>query len=271
LAASVRVTYVAKEEDESVISIDLTGKIAVITGASGELGRVMARTLADAGAHVVIHYFRGADRAQALVEELRARGTGATAVQADVTQEASVRTLHEIVVREVGDADVIVNNAVIQYPWKPVLEQPDEDFESQFRSCVMHNVYMVRAFAPAMIKKRWGRVIAINTECAIQCSPTQGAYASAKRALDGLVRVLAKELGPHQIAVNQVAPGWTISDRYRREGTERQPEYEAGVPLGHRGTDQDVANAVAFLASDLAGFITGAYLPVCGGHVLPGL
>jgi 3-oxoacyl-[acyl-carrier protein] reductase len=231
----------------------------------------MARTLADAGADVVIHYFRGADRAQALVEELRRRGTRATAVEADVTQAASVRALHEIVVREVGDADVIVNNAVIQYPWKPVLEQPDEDFESQFRSCVMHNVYMVRAFAPAMIKQRWGRVIAINTECAIQCSPTQGAYASAKRALDGLVRVLAKELGPHQITVNQVAPGWTISDRYRREGTERQPEYEAGVPLGHRGTDQDVANAVAFLASDLAAFITGAYLPVCGGNVMPGL
>ena len=254
-----------------MIAIDLTGKVAVITGASGELGRVMARTLAAAGAAVVVHYFRGADRAQALVDELRARGARATAVAADVTQEASVRALRELVVRELGDADIIVNNAVIQYRWQPVLEQPDEDFESQFRSCVMHSVYLVRAFAPAMIKKRWGRVVAINTECAIQCSPTQGAYASAKRGLDGLVRVLAKELGSHQITVNQVAPGWTISERYRREGTERQPEYDAGVPLGHRGTDQDVANAVAFLASDLAGFITGAYLPVCGGNVMPGL
>jgi 3-oxoacyl-[acyl-carrier protein] reductase len=259
------------DEDDAVIAIDLTGKLAVITGASGELGRVMTRTLAEAGAAVVVHYFRGADRAQALAEELRARGARATAVGADVTQEASVRALHELVVRDMGDADIIVNNAVIQYRWQPVLEQPNEDFESQFRSSIMHNVYMVRAFAPAMIKKRWGRVIALNTECAIQCSPTQGAYASAKRGLDGLVRVLAKELGPHQITVNQVAPGWTISERYRKEGTERQPEYEASVPLGHRGTDQDVANAVAFLASDLAGFVTGAYLPVCGGNVMPGL
>jgi 3-oxoacyl-[acyl-carrier protein] reductase len=231
----------------------------------------MATTLASAGARVVVHYFHGADRAESLVEELRSRGASAMAVQADITRADSVRALHEAVVREVGDADVIVNNAVVQYPWKPVVDQPDEDFESQFRSCVMHNVYMVRAFAPAMIEKRWGRVIAINTECAIQCAPTQGAYSSAKRALDGLVRVLAKELGPHQITVNQVAPGWTVSDRYRTTGTERQPEYEAGVPLRRRGTDQDVANAVAFLASDLAGFITGAYVPVCGGNVMPGL
>ncbi len=254
-----------------MISIDLTGKLALVTGASGELGRVMARTLAAAGAEVVIHYFHGAERADALAKELRAHGRRASIVQADVTDPTSVRALHQAVVRQVGDADVIVNNAVIQYPWKPILEQPDEDFESQFRSCVMHNVLMARAFAPAMIKKGWGRVIAINTECAGQCSPGQGASASAKRALDGVVRVLAKELGPHQITVNQVAPGWMVSERYRANGTERQPQYEAGIPLRHRGSDQDVANVVAFLASDLAGFITGAYVPVCGGNVMPGL
>src|SRR5512140_2391788 len=146
-----------KAEDHPVIAIDLTGKLAVITGASGELGRVMARTLAEAGAAIVVHYFRGADRAEALARELRGRGTRAMAAEADVTEEPSVRAMHELVVRELGEADSIVNNAVIQYRWQPVLEQPDADFESQFRSCVMHNVYMVRAFAPAMVKKRWGR------------------------------------------------------------------------------------------------------------------
>jgi 3-oxoacyl-[acyl-carrier protein] reductase len=83
--------------------------------------------------------------------------------------------------------------------------------------------------------------------------------------------VLAKELGPHQITVNQVAPGWTISDRDRAAGTERQPKYEKTVPLGRRGEDQDIGNAVAFLASDLARFISGAYLPVCGGRVMAGI
>ena len=87
--------------------------------------------------------------------------------------------------------------------------------------------------------------------------------------MDGIFRVMARELGPHRVTVNQVAPGWMISDKYRTEGTESQPDYEATVPLGRRGTDQDVANMVAFLASDLADFITGAFIPVCGGNVMP--
>jgi 3-oxoacyl-[acyl-carrier protein] reductase len=177
--------------------------------------------------------------------------------------------MRNVVEGKLGPADIIVDNAVIQYDWKPLLEQPLEDFESQFRSCVMHNVHMVKAFAPAMVDKGWGRVIGINTECAMQCFETQSAYASAKRGMDGVYRVLARELGSHGITVNQVAPGWVISDRVRAEGTERQPDYEATVPLRRRGSDQDVANAVAFLASDLAEYITGAVIPVCGGNVMP--
>jgi len=164
-----------------------------------------------------------------------------------------------------------VNNAVIQYPWQPVLDQSVNDYTSQFESCVLHNLHMVKAFVPAMIERRFGRVIGINTECAMQCFETQSAYAAGKRGMDGLLRVLAKEIGRHRITVNQVAPGWMVSDKYRSAGTERQPDYEQSVPLRRRGTDQDVANAVLFLASDLADFITGAYLPVCGGNVMPGI
>jgi 3-oxoacyl-[acyl-carrier protein] reductase len=254
-----------------VIPIDLSGHVAVVTGASGELGRVIAKTLVEAGAAVAVHYHHGAERARTLVEELTGRGGRAFCVQADVTHEPSVMALRDCVHRELGDADILVNNAVVQYPWKSVLDQPDEDFESQFRSCVMHTVYMARAFAPAMVRRRWGRIIAINTECAMQCFASQGAYASAKRGLDGVVRVLARELGPHQITVNQVAPGWMVSDKYRQTGTERQPGYESQVPLRHRGSDQDVANMVTFLASELAAFTTGAYVPVSGGNVMPGI
>jgi 3-oxoacyl-[acyl-carrier protein] reductase len=89
--------------------------------------------------------------------------------------------------------------------------------------------------------------------------------------MDGVLRVLAREVGEHQITVNQVAPGWTISDRDRRKGTERNAEYEKKVPLRRRGTDQEVANVVAFLASDLASYVTGAYIPVCGGTVMPAI
>ena len=250
-------------------NIDLEGLVCVVTGASGELGRVISRTLGAAGAKVALHYFNGEKRAEALHEELQSHGVAAMTVQADVTEMESVVAMHKAVEAEFGPADIIVDNAVIQYTWVPVLEQSLEDFESQFRSCVMHNVHMVKAFAPGMIAGGWGRVIGINTECAMQCFETQAAYASAKRGMDGLYRVLARELGPHGITVNQVAPGWMISDQVRADGAESQPGYEAKVLLNRRGTDQDVANAVAFLASDLAEFITGAFIPVCGGSVLP--
>jgi 3-oxoacyl-[acyl-carrier protein] reductase len=251
------------------VKIDLEGHVCVVTGASGDLGRVIARTLGSAGAAVALHYFRGAERARNLLEELRSVGVSAMAVEADVTDMTSVEVMREAIAAALGPADIIVGNAVIQYEWKPLLEQPLEDFESQFRSCVLHNVHLVKAFAPAMIAKGWGRVIGINTECSMQCFETQSAYASAKRGMDGISRVLARELGPHGITVNQVAPGWMISDRVRADGSESQPDYEAAVPLRRRGSDRDVANAVAFLASDLAAFITGAYIPVCGGNVMP--
>jgi 3-oxoacyl-[acyl-carrier protein] reductase len=249
--------------------IDLSSKIALVTGASGELGRVMARTLAKCGADVAVHYLKSADKAAAVCDEIKALGRRTIAVQADVTDEKSVFRMRDEVAAKLGKPLIIVNNAVIQYTWVSVLEQNVADYESQFRSCVLHNVLMAKAFVPAMVEKRWGRVIAINTECAMQNFPSQSAYVSGKRGMDGVLRVLAKEVGVHQVTVNQVAPGWMISDRHRDEGTERQEKYESTVPLRRRGTDQNIADAVAFLASDLAEFITGAYIPVCGGNVMP--
>ena len=252
------------------MKIDLTGRVAVVTGGSGELGRVMVRTLAKCGASVAINYMKSKEKAELIRRDAETLGVRAMTVQADITDAKSIAEMQKAVTRTLGDADIIVNNAVIQiHPWQSVLDESLEDFESQFRSCVLHNVLMAKAFTPAMIKKRWGRVIGISTECAMQCTPTQGAYASAKRGMDGVLRVLAREIGQHNITVNQVAPGWTISDRDRAAGTERQENYDKNVPLRRRGTDQDIANAVAFLASDLAAYITGVYLPVCGGDVMP--
>jgi 3-oxoacyl-[acyl-carrier protein] reductase len=230
---------------------------------------VIARTLLDCGASVAVHYHRDRDRAEALCREAGDRGARAIAVQGDITVAADVARLGEEIRARLGDPRIVVANAVIQYPWRSVLEQDLADYEGQFRSSVLQSVLLAKAFVPAMIRAGGGRFIAVSTECIGQALPTQSAYVAGKRGMDGVLRVLAREVGEHGITVNQVAPGWTVSERDRREGTERQPEYERGVPLRRRGEDQEVANAVAFLASDLAGFITGAILPVCGGSVMP--
>jgi 3-oxoacyl-[acyl-carrier protein] reductase len=255
-----------------MLHIDLSGKIAVVTGGSGELGRVLVRTLARCGAAVAIHYFRNEENARVLCEELTSFGVRGMTVQADVTQPASVHAMRDAIVHRLGRPHILVNNAVIQYhPWTTVIAQPIEAYESQFRSSVVQNVLMAQAFVPAMIRNPSGRFIAISTECAMQNLPGQSAYVAGKRGMDGVLRVLAREIGPHQITVNQVAPGWTITERVRREGTQRQDAYEAAVPLKRRGADQEIAHVVAFLASDLASYITGAYIPVCGGNVMPAI
>ena len=255
-----------------MLTLDLTGKVAVVTGATGQLGRVMARTLAGCGADIALHYHKNADKAAELKAEIEGMGRRAVAVQADVCDKNSVLALRDAVTAALGAAQIIVNNAVSPSPWTSVLEQSVESYETQFQSSVLHNVLMAQAFVPGMIEAgQGGRVIGINTECAMQNAPTQSAYVSGKRGMDGVLRVLAKEIGAHGITVNQVAPGWTISDNDRASGSEVQPDYNKSVPLGRRGTDQEIANVVAFLASDLSSYITGAYLPVCGGNVMPAI
>ncbi len=253
-----------------MISIDLSGKTALITGATGQLGRVMAQTLARAGANLILHYHSNGEKAEMLANEVRTMGVSCYTESADVGELPAVLTMRDRIAQNFTLPDILVNNAVIQYqPWTSVLEQNIQDYESQFRSCVLQNVNMAKAFLPAMQEKGSGRIIGINTECAMQNFPGQSAYVAGKRGMDGVLRVLAKEAGPFGITVNQVAPGWTISERDRRNHTERQEEREKKIPLRRRGTDQEVANVVLFLSSELSSYITGAYIPVCGGNVMP--
>ena len=254
-----------------MLRIDLTNQIALVTGASGELGSVIARTLAECGADVVLHYCRNAAKAERAAEAVRNAGRRALVVQCDVTDLGDVLRMQQEIREQLGSVSLLVANAVIQYEWKSVLEQPLADFQTQFASCAMQTVHLTKAFVPDMIEKKYGRIVAINTECAAMADPNNAAYTAGKRALDGIVRCLAKEVGCHGITVNQVAPGWTISERDRINHTESAPEYERTVPLRRRGTDQEIANMTAFLLSDLASFTTGAYIPVSGGRVMPAI
>lgn len=252
-----------------MLAIDLTDRTALVTGATSELGRVMVRALAEAGANLAIHYHGNRGKAEELAAACQAAGRAAAIFQADITVQADVEAMREAVASQLGEPDIVVTNAVIQYQWTSVLEQAEADYESQFRSCVMQNVLMAKAFVPAMKARGWGRFIGINTECTMQCSKSQSAYIAGKAGMDRVLRVLAREVGEHGITVNQVAPGWTLSENRTAEGTPRW--YMDGVPLKRRGTDREIANVVAFLASDLASFITGAYIPVCGGNVMPAI
>ncbi len=250
-----------------MLTLDLTGRIALVTGGSGELGRVICRTLADCGAKIAVHYNSNPAKAEQVVNDITAAGGTACAVQADLTVESAVQAMAASIAATLGSPDIVVANAVVQYQWTSILEQSITDFDGQYRSCVVQAVLLAKAFAPAMQQRKHGRIIGISTECAVQCNPNQGAYVAGKRGMDGVYRVLTNELGPSGITVNQVAPGWMISDKYRGTPDEEQPGYAAGIPLRRRGHDRDVAQAVAFLASEQASFISGAWLPVNGGHV----
>ena len=256
-------------------SIDLTNKVAVVTGGAGQLGRAMVRGLAECGANVMICYYSQADFANELKNEVQDKyGIRALSVKVDVTEMDSILAMKEFVNKELGVVDIIVNNAMILHEWKTILEQDKEAYESQFKSSVLHGVFMAQAFVPDMKKQRYGRVIGINTECTMQMLPYQSAYVSGKRGMDGIYKILAKEIGEYNITVNQVAPGWTISENTGEvNGTEKSNKqdypYISTVPLKGRPTDTDIANCVCFLASDLAKFISGVYLPVCGGNIMP--
>ncbi len=253
------------------MEIDLRGKKALVTGGSGGLGRTIVRTLAECGADVAVHYNSDSHSAETLVNELNTLGRKSAAFRCDITDLKSVEQMKENVEKSFGLPDILVVNAVIQYGWKPLLEQDIKDYYSQYESCVMQMVYLAKMFVPHMKEQHYGRIVVMNTECAIMAEPTCSAYTAAKRGLDGIVRVLAKEVGADGITINQIAPGWTITDKERASGVNEAPEYVASVPLARRGTDRDIANMAAFLASDLAAFTTGAFIPVAGGRVMPAI
>lgn len=250
------------------LEIDCSGKTALVTGASGNLGGTMAKTLAQAGANVALHYFSNAQPLEQVQADIEALGQKACLVQGDVSKPDDIKQMKETISKELGSVDILVLNAVSQiFPWKTVLEETEERYINQFNSCSLQALHMCQAFVPEMCSRGWGRVIGISTECIMQLYPTQSAYVSAKRGSDGLLRVLASEVGEQGVTVNQVAPGW-IDTGKEHETKEFEKEYvEKNSVMGRRASDQDVANTVTYLASDLARSMTGSWIPVSCGSV----
>jgi 3-oxoacyl-[acyl-carrier protein] reductase len=250
------------------LSIDLSRKVVLVTGATGELGRPMARTFATCGAKVAIHARTAREAAERLHSELTEAGHTACIVSGDISDLSAVSAMRKEIEATLGPVDIVVNNAVTWFEERPIVDQCADQFDRVFRSSVLQAWATAKVFSEPMIARRQGRFISLSTEVMSQALLNRAPYSAAKCAMDGMMRSLARELGEHGITVNQVAPGWVISDKDRKDRDEVQPQYERSVPLRRRGYDQDVANVIVFLASDLASFVTGVRIPVCGGNIM---
>lgn len=240
-------------------------RVVLVTGASRGLGAVIARRLAGDGWTVAVNYRSDADRAERVVDDIRRAGGAAAAYPADVTDEAAVEELVDRVGSELGPVLGMVANATGPQPNALLAELTWPAYLDQFRFFVKSPTLLAQAVLPAMKAHRFGRVILIGSDMVDRAKPGASAYAAAKAAEAELVKIWARELGPHRITVNLVAPGWIPVERHVGADTSA---YRADVPLGRMGTPDDIAALVAYLASDAAGFVTAQRISVNGGHTI---
>jgi len=228
----------------------------------------MARKLAADGWPVAVNYRSDAEGADRVVTDIRERGGTAEALAADVTDEAAVTELLERTAELLGPVEVLVLNATGPQPAVPVEDLTWEAHLDQLRFFVKSPTLLMRAALPGMRARSRGRVIQIGSDMFERALPGMSAYVAAKGAQLGLTRSWARELGPHGITVNIVAPGWMPVERHAAATEDDLRAYTAEVPLNRMGTPGDVAATVSFLASGAAGFITGERITVNGGHTI---
>lgn len=241
--------------------------IVLITGASRGIGAACARAFAQSGYNVVIHYHQNGELARALSEELSAFGTEVMTVQADVRDSGEVSSMIDSVYERFGFIDVLVNNAGVSLV-KLLTDTTDEEWEDLI-SANLSSVYRcVKAVLPSMIREHRGCIVNIASMWGEVGASCEAAYSASKAGVIGLTKALAKELGPSKIRVNAVSPGVIMTDMMSSFGDEEITALKDETPLGELGTPEDVAEAVLYLASEKAKFITGQVLSVNGGMVI---
>jgi 3-oxoacyl-[acyl-carrier protein] reductase len=242
-------------------------RVALITGAGRGLGAGIARALAGEGYAVVVNDLPTSVGAPEVVADIRAAGGTAVLAVGDAADADDVQRMVADVGVQLGSVDVFVANA--SGP-QPVIELPDltwRDVERHLELFVRSPMLITQAVLPGMRASGRGRIVLIGSDLVERAVPGWSAYASAKAAMIGLTRTWARELGPHGITVNLVAPGWIPVERHSESSAQERDAYQAEVPLGRLGTPADVAAVVAFLVSDAASFVTGQRITVNGGHI----
>ncbi|SFA95513.1 3-oxoacyl-[acyl-carrier-protein] reductase [Selenomonas ruminantium] len=245
----------------------LDGKVALVTGASRGIGRAIALKLAAEGAKVAINYAGNTAKAEEVKAEIEKNGGEAILVQADVADSAAVEAMVNATVEAFGQIDILVNNAGITRDGL-MMRMKDEDFDAVINTNLKGVFYCTKLVSKLMMKKRSGRIINMASVVGLMGNAGQTNYAAAKAGVIGFSKSAAKELAARGITVNMVAPGFIDTDMTAAMTDKAKEMTLTGIPLNRMGTPEDVANAVAFLVSDNASYITGQVINVDGGMVM---
>jgi 3-oxoacyl-[acyl-carrier protein] reductase len=243
---------------------DLASKVALITGGSRGIGRAIGEALAAQGAHVVLGYASGEARAREAVEAITAKGGKAEAVRIDVSDGAATEQTIAEVAKRLGRLDILVANAGISIDGL-LLRLGDDDFDRVLSVNLKGAVASARAAVKVMMRAKKGRIIFISSVVGESGNAGQTAYSASKAALLGVTKSIAREYASRNITVNAVTPGFIDTDMTAALNEQQKAAIAQGIPLGRTGTAQEVAAAVAFLASDEAAYVTGHALRVNGG------
>ena len=246
---------------------NLTGKTAIITGASRGIGAEIARKMAEAGAKIVVNYSGSQAKAEAVVEEIKSNGGEAIAVKADVANADAVKAMVEQTMEAFGSVDILVNNAGITRD-NLMMRMKDDEWDDVINTNLKGVFICTKAVTRQMMKQRSGRIVNIASIVGVMGNAGQANYVAAKAGVIGLTKTTARELASRNITANAVAPGFITTDMTDKLGEDIQKTMLAQIPLGRFGRPEEVAKAALFLASDDASYMTGQTLHLDGGMVM---
>ena len=249
------------------MNVSLEGKIALVTGGSRGIGRAVAVELAKAGAKVAVNFAGNQNAAEETKVAIEAAGSECLLVKADVSDEQAVENLVAEVTEKFGGIDILVNNAGITRDGL-LARMKTADFDAVINTNLKGVFYCTKAVARLMMKKRSGRIVNMASVVGLTGNVGQANYAAAKAGVIGFTKSTAKELALRGITVNAIAPGFIATDMTAVLSDEVKADIEKSIPIKKMGTAEDVANAVVFLASDKASYITGQVVNVDGGMVM---